>query len=68
MSLKKLYHILFSGKSLKINKISDDKSHHLFYGASNGTRDEHDGVNMYTELVLMCLHETEIILSIEKLG
>ena len=39
------------------NKKADDKSHQLFYGASNGTRHEPN----YAELAQMCLHDEETI-------
>ena len=41
-------------------KKDDNKCHHLFYGASNGTRHE-PGVNMYAKIAHICLHDEETI-------
>ena len=52
----------FKTPNLTHNKIPDNKSHRVFYGASSGTRHE----PTYAELAQMCLHETEVISDIEK--
>ena len=48
--------------NLTHNKIPDNKSHRVFYGASDGTRDKPD----FAKLAQLCLEEIEIMTRLEK--